>query len=85
MPFMFIDFVSGFNVADFYSRPERELAYNYCYSHQMYASSANALRKFYNTATPDTLVYISSRFLYRTLCNTFLRQLYMLLNEAELL
>ena len=51
----------------------------------MYASSANASRKFYNTATPDILVYMSSRFLYRTLCNTFLRQLYMLLNEAELL
>ena len=51
----------------------------------MYASSANAFRKFYNTATPDTLLYMSSRFLYRTLCNAFLRQLYMLLNEAELL
>ena len=51
----------------------------------MYASSANAFKKFDNTATPDTLVYMSSRFLHRTLCNAFLPQLYMLLNEAELL
>ena len=85
MPFMFIDFVSGFNVADFYSRPERELAYNYCYSHQMYASSANAFRKFYNTATPNILVYMSSCFLRCTLCNAFLPKWYMVLNEAKLL
>ena len=51
----------------------------------MYAPSANAFRKFYNTATPNILVYMSSRFLLCTLCNAFLRQLYMLLNEAELL
>ena len=49
----------------------------------MYASSANAFKKFDNTATSDTLLYMSSRFLHRTLCNAFLPQLYMLLNEAE--
>ena len=49
----------------------------------MYAPSANAFKKFDNAATPDTLVYMSSRFLHRTLFNAFLPQLYILLNEAE--